>query len=134
MSSQHVLVVDDEPAMQRVLEIMLRRMGHEVLLAADGQSALGIVQNTPLDLVLTDLRMPGMDGIALLAAIRSQGIKTPVIVMTAHGTIESAVAAMRQGAYDYILRPFDVESVELVIKGRSHSSECNERNSSCVKR
>ena len=116
MSSRRVLVVDDEPAMQRVLEIMLRRMGHEVLLAADGQTALGLVQHAPVDLVLTDLRMPGMDGIALLTALRSQGVETPVIVMTAHGTIESAVAAMRQGAYDYILRPFDVESVELVIK------------------
>ncbi len=115
MSRQRVLVVDDEPAMQRVLEIMLQRMGHEVLLAADGQAALKLAQHTPVDLVLTDLRMPGMDGIALLTALRAQGLEAPVIVMTAHGTIESAVAAMKQGAYDYILRPFDVEAVELVI-------------------
>jgi two-component system response regulator AtoC len=115
MSRQRVLVVDDEPKMQRILEIMLHRMGHEVLLAADGQAALAMAQSVPVDLVITDLRMPGMDGIGLLTALREQGIETPVIVMTAHGTVESAVAAMKQGAYDYILRPFDVEAVEVVI-------------------
>src|SRR5262245_3122315 len=115
MSVQQVLVVDDEPKMQRVLEIMLTRMGHEVLLATDGQAALALAQSVPVDLIVTDLRMPGMDGIALLTALRAQGIETPVIVMTAYGTVESAVAAMKQGAYDYILRPFDVETVEVVI-------------------
>jgi two-component system response regulator AtoC len=115
MSRQRVLVVDDEPKMQRVLEIMLHGMGHDVLLSADGQAALELAQSTPVDLVVTDLRMPVMDGIALLAALREQGIETPVIVMTAHGTVESAVTAMKHGAYDYILRPFDVEAVEVVI-------------------
>jgi two-component system response regulator AtoC len=101
--------------MQRVLEIMQRRMGHEALLADNGEAALALAQSAPFDLVITDLRMPGMDGIALLAALREEGTETPVIVMTAHGTVESAVAAMKQGAYDYILRPFDVEAVEVVI-------------------
>lgn len=115
MSGQQVLVVDDEPKMRRVLEIMLRRMGHDVLVAADGQEALALAQQGPVDLVITDLRMPGMDGVALLTALREQGVEAPVILMTAYGTVESAVAAMKQGAYDYILRPFDVEAVELVI-------------------
>lgn len=94
---------------------MLRKMGHEVLLAADGQAALTIAQNTRVDLVMTDLRMPGLDGVALLSALREQGIKAPVIIMTAYGTVESAVEAMKKGAYDYILRPFDIEAVELVV-------------------
>jgi two-component system response regulator AtoC len=115
MTGRRVLVVDDERAMQRVLEIMLRKMGHDVLLAAEGQTALIIAQQEPVDLVITDLRMPGMDGVALLTALREQGIDAPVIIMTAHGTVESAVEAMKKGAYDYILRPFDVEAVELVI-------------------
>jgi two-component system response regulator AtoC len=116
MSKRRVLVVDDEPKMQRVLEIMLHKMGHEVLLAADGQEALKLAQSVPIDLVMTDLLMPGMDGLALLTALREHGIEAPVIVLTAHGTVESAVAAMKKGAYDYILRPFDVEAVEIVIR------------------
>ena len=115
MSTQRVLVVDDEPKMQRVLEIMLRKMGHEVLLAADAQAALTLAQRVPVDLVMTDLRMPGMDGIALLTALREHGVAAPVILLTAYGTVESAVTAMKKGAYDYILRPFDVEAVELVV-------------------
>ncbi len=115
MSKQRVLVVDDEPKMQRVLEIMLHKMGHEVLLAGDGQAALALAQREAVDLVMTDLRMPGMDGIALLSALRAHGVNVPVILLTAYGTVESAVAAMKQGAYDYILRPFDVEAVEVVV-------------------
>jgi two-component system response regulator AtoC len=115
MSKQRVLVVDDEPKMQRILEIMLHKMGHEVLLAGDGQAALALAQREAVDLVMTDLRMPGMDGIALLTALRAHGVNVPVILLTAYGTVESAVAAMKQGAYDYILRPFDVEAVEVVV-------------------
>jgi two-component system response regulator AtoC len=110
-----VLVVDDEPKMARVLEIMLLDMGHEVAVASDGQTALHLAQADPVDLVITDLRMPEMDGVQLLSALRESGNEVPVIIMTAYGTVESAVAAMKQGAYDYILRPFDVEAVELVI-------------------
>src|SRR5215510_4896286 len=116
MSKRRVLVVVDEPKMQRILEIMLHKMGHEVLLAADGQEALKLAQSAPIDLVMTDLLMPGMDGLALLTALQEHGIEAPVIVLTAHGTVESAVAAMKKGAYDYILRPFDVEAVEIVIR------------------
>jgi len=110
-----VLVVDDEQKMARVLEIMLLDMGHEVAVATDGRAALTLAQTDPVDLVVTDLRMPEMDGVQLLSALRELGIEVPVIIMTAYGTVESAVAAMKQGAYDYILRPFDVEAVELVI-------------------
>jgi two-component system response regulator AtoC len=116
MGKRRVLVVDDEAKMQRILEIMLHKMGHEVLLATDGQEALKLAQSMPIDLIMTDLRMPGMDGVALLTALREHGIEAPVIVLTAHGTVESAVAAMKNGAYDYILRPFDVDAVEIVIR------------------
>jgi len=115
MSQRCILVVDDEPKMRRVLEIMLKAMGHEVVLAANGQDALKLAQGTRLDLVMTDLRMPGMDGLALLTALREQGIDAPIIILTAHGTIESAVTAMKSGAYDYILRPFDVAAVEIAV-------------------
>jgi len=115
MSQQRVLVVDDEANTRRVLEIMLQKMGHETRAAGNGQEALALTQRESFDLVLTDLRMPGMDGLALLNALRSQKVETPVILLTAYGTVESAVQAMKLGAYDYILRPFDVEAVERTI-------------------
>jgi len=115
MTTQRILVVDDEEKMQRVLEIMLKRMGHEVACAGNGQEALKSIQAIPADLVISDLRMPGMTGIELLQALRTQGNEVPVIIMTAYGTIESAVEAMKLGACDYILRPFDVDALELTI-------------------
>lgn len=115
MSQQRVLVVDDEANTRRVLEIMLQKMGLETRAAGNGQEALTLTQRESFDLILTDLRMPEMDGLALLEALRTQKIETPVILLTAYGTVESAVHAMKLGAYDYILRPFDVEAVERTI-------------------
>ena len=115
MTSQRVLVVDDESKMQRVLEIMLKRMGHEVVCAGNGMEALQIIKSAPADLVISDLRMPGMNGTELLKTLREQGNEVPVIIMTAYGTIESAVEAMKLGACDYIVRPFDVEALEVAI-------------------
>ncbi len=113
--SQRVLVVDDEPKMQRVLEIMLQRMGYEVACAGNGQEALQILKSGSADLIISDLRMPGMSGIELLQTLRAQGNDVPVIIMTAYGTIESAVEAMKLGACDYIVRPFDVDALEIAI-------------------
>ena len=115
MSQQRVLIVDDEAPMRRVLEIMLQKMGHETRVAGNGQEALDLAQRESFDLILTDLRMPHMDGLALLNALRAQKVETPVILLTAYGTVESAVQAMKLGAYDYILRPFDVDAVERTI-------------------
>ena len=111
----YILVIDDEPHMRRVLEIMLRQAGHKVFSASDGQEALELMHVNRIDLVITDMRMPRMDGIELLTRMRAEDNQTPVIVVTAHGSIESAVDAMRHGASDYILRPFDLETLELSI-------------------
>lgn len=115
MNSKLILIVDDEAKMRRVLEIMLEKMGHRVLGAADGESALEQFGRHAVDLVIADLRMQGMDGIALLGKLRSLDSEVPVIVITAHGTIDTAVAAMKHGASDYILRPFDIEVLERAI-------------------
>lgn len=112
---QRVLVVDDEPNMRRVLEIMLARRGYRTLAAADGAEALKRLAQEPVDLVISDLRMPNLDGIGLLRSLREADNAVPVIMMTAHGSIESAVDAMRLGACDYLLRPFDVEALDLAI-------------------
>lgn len=115
MKERLILVVDDEPKMRRVLEIMLARLGHTALMAANGREALALCETEPIDLVLTDLRMPEMDGLTLLAALRRRRNFVPVVVITAYGAVETAVQAMRYGARDYLLRPFDVETLEAAI-------------------
>ena len=115
MTTQRILVVDDEAKMQRILDIMLRSMGHEVACADHGGAALELLQVAPYDLVISDLRMPGIGGIELLRALRAQGNDVPVIILTAYGTIESAVEAMKLGACEYIVRPFDVGALELTV-------------------
>jgi len=115
MNAKRILVVDNEAKMRRILELALRNMGHEVAQAGDGEEALALLERESCDLVLTDLRMPRMDGIELLNALRARGDEVPVIVLTAYGTIETAVDAMKLGAADYIIRPFEMETVELAV-------------------
>ena len=110
-----MLVVDDEAKMRRILDMALRSMGHEVVQAADGLEALAAIDAAPFDMVFTDLRMPRMDGMDLLRELRQRGEDVPVIVLTAFGTIESAVEAMKLGATDYIIRPFEIETIELAV-------------------
>jgi two-component system, NtrC family, response regulator AtoC len=116
MAKHSVLVVDDEVKMQRILEIMLRDMQLDVIRAGHGKEALEIIARETIDLIITDMRMPVMDGIELIKALHARGLTTPVILITAFGTIESAVTAMQFGAVDYLLRPFEVETVELAVK------------------
>lgn len=116
MSNVTVLVVDDEAPMRRVLEIMLQQMGHRAILATDGAQALELLERERVDLVLTDLRMPEIDGIGLLRGIAARQTPVPAIVMTAQGSVASAVEAMKLGAADYLLRPFDVEVLELAVE------------------
>ena len=116
MKGRQILVVDDEPKMRRVLEIMLEKMGHQVFSAGDGREALAVFHANTIDLIIADLRMPEMDGIELLAKLRAQESDVPAMVITAHGTVETAVAAMKHGACDYILRPFDIDALELAIE------------------
>jgi len=115
MDGKRILVVDDEAKMRRILEMALKGMGHQVEQAGDGVEALAAIDNAPFDLVLTDLRMPRMDGIELLRELRQRGEEVPVIVLTAYGTIETAVEAMKSGALDYIIRPFEMDTVELAV-------------------
>jgi two-component system response regulator AtoC len=116
MNGSRVLVVDDEPNARRMLEILLFKLGCEVRTAGDGQAALELLRDSAMDLVVTDLNMPELDGLGLLTALRAEGNAVPVIVVTAYGTVESAVAAMKQGAFDYLIRPLDLDQVELVVR------------------
>lgn len=114
-SLKRILAVDDEPHMRRLLEISLRQAGYAPAVAENGREALAILRDDNVDLVVSDLHMPVMDGLQLLEAMRKESIDTPVIIVTAQGEIASAVQAMKLGAADYILRPFDLETLELAI-------------------
>ena len=128
MSGRQILVVDDEAKMRRVLDIMLQKMGHRVFGAGNGREALDVFAANAIDLVIADLRMPEMDGIELLASLRAQQSDVPVIVITAHGTIETAIAAMKHGASDYLLRPFDIDVLELAIARALNGVEVARQN------
>jgi len=111
-----ILIVDDEKNYPPILAAVLQEEGYETITSNSGQEALKIIRNSDVDLVLTDMKMPGMDGIALLEEIKSKDPDLPVIMMTAHGTVEKAVEAMQKGAYNYILKPFDNERMILYVK------------------
>jgi len=113
---KRVLVVDDERKMRRVLQMMLEQMEVESLAAENGEQALEIFQAEKVDAVITDLRMPGMGGMEWFKRLRTMDSDVPVIVLTAYGTVETAVEAMKQGAYDFVLKPFDVEALEIVVR------------------
>jgi two-component system response regulator PilR (NtrC family) len=111
-----VLVVDDERSMREFLAICLKREGHLVSVAESGEKALEHLAQSPADIVVTDLKMPGkVDGLGLLRGIRDRGLDTEVIVVTAFATPETAIAAMKQGAYDYLTKPFKVDEINAVI-------------------
>ena len=111
-----ILIVDDEKNYLHVLSAVLEEEGYEVLTALSGREALEIQETSDLDLTLTDMKMPGMDGIELLEHIKAKDPDLPVIMMTAHGTIDKAVEAMQKGAYSYILKPFDNERLIIYVK------------------
>jgi two-component system response regulator AtoC len=113
--TKRILVVDDEEKMRRLLELALTGLGHAVVKAGDGEEALERCAESPFDLVLTDLRMPRLDGLGLLRALRERGDGVPVVVLTAHGSVESAVEAMKLGAVDYLIRPFEMATLELTV-------------------
>src|ERR1700691_1386135 len=111
---KRILVVEDEEKLRRVLELQLTSAGFEVEKAGTAEAAHQLAERA--DLVLTDLRLPAMDGLHLLSAIRRQNSQTPVIVMTAFGTIETAVEAMKMGATDFLLKPFSLDHLMTVVQ------------------
>jgi DNA-binding NtrC family response regulator len=110
-----VLLVDDEEPQRRVLAGFLRKRGYDVEAVADADEALRVVASRTVDLVLTDLRMPGRSGVELLEAVRGVNPEIPVVVMTAYGTVASAVDAMKRGAADYLGKPVDLDELEVLV-------------------
>lgn len=116
MTRARVLVVDDDESLRWITQLQLEEAGYRVFVAADAEKAMEVIPMENPSLVITDMRMPGVSGIDLLRRIRAEQPEIFVIVITAFGTIQSAVEAMRSGAYDYITKPIDYEELILVVK------------------
>jgi DNA-binding NtrC family response regulator len=110
-----VLVVDDEPRMAEVMAAALGRAGHDCEVCTAGAAALTALDERGADVVVTDWRMPDMDGLALMKAVHERRPSLPVILVTAHGSVPSAVAAMREGAFDYVTKPFDNDELRALV-------------------
>ena len=111
-----ILIVDDDPVLCRGLQDVLETEGYKITIAGDGYQAIDKVKDVPFDLVLCDIKMPGMNGIEVLRRVKGINPEIPVIMITGFASVETAIEATKQGAYDYIIKPFDMDKVEVVIK------------------
>ncbi len=125
---QTILIVDDEKNYLLVLEDLLSEEGYRVLTADSAQKGLEAAQSCDLDVLITDMKMPGMDGMALLDSIHSKNPDLPIIMMTAFGSVQKAVEAMRKGAFDYILKPFKNDELKLTIRKAVEHHDLVRRN------
>lgn len=116
MMQCRILVVDDEESIREFFEIMLKREGYEVLTASNGQIALDTIKNNQVDLVISDIQMPELSGLELLTRIKETDPELVVIMITAFGSTETAVEAMKLGAYDYVQKPFKIDEVKIIIR------------------
>jgi two-component system response regulator AtoC len=112
---KRVLIADDEKNMRWVLTEALTADGYEVSEAADGKTALASAKDNPPDLMVLDNKMPSPSGMEVLKRIRAEGLTFPIIMLTAHGNVETAVEAMKNGATEYLTKPFDLEELKLSI-------------------
>ena len=123
-----VLVVDDEKSMCDLLSIVLKKDGYRVKVAQDGFSAAKLIRENDFDVVITDIQMPRSNGLDVLDAVNKMRPHTPVVMMTAYATAETAVEAMKKGAYDYISKPFNIEDVQLIVKNAVEKKRLADEN------
>jgi two-component system, NtrC family, response regulator AtoC len=123
-----ILIVEDEAKMLRLLELSLEEEGYTVRSGRDAETGLKMLRQETIDLVLTDLKLPGMSGLDFLQAIKRSDGRIPVVVMTAFGSVETAVRAMKAGAADYVLKPFSLEEMKLILKKELDVHRLREEN------
>ena len=126
-----VLVADDERSICEAFGLLLEAEGHTPLIASTGEGALRLVRTERPDLVFVDVRMPGMDGLAVLKEIRRLNPALPVVVMTAYGTLDTAAEALRNAAFDYLGKPLDLAQIRQVLQRALHSPAPNRRRRAC---
>jgi len=125
-----ILIIEDEAKMRRLLELNLGEEGFKTVSAADAETGLRLLASEHVDLVLTDLKLPGMSGLELLQAVKRQNAALPVVVMTAFGSVETAVDAMKAGATDYVLKPFSLAEMRMVVHKELDVSRLRQENRS----
>jgi two-component system response regulator PilR (NtrC family) len=123
-----ILVIDDEASMREMLGIMLRKEGYAVEIAADRSTAAAMLDRGPVHMVITDVKLPDGDGIEILRHVKAASPETAVVVMTAYGTTEAAVAALKLGAQDYLVKPFDVDELKIVVRNALEKQQLEEEN------
>jgi len=128
MIKDKILVADDEQSMREFLDIMLKKDGYKVSLASNGEEVAKLVENDLFDLVLLDIRMPRLDGISALKKIKAIAPETIVIMITAYASADTAIKAMKEGAYDYITKPFKVDEIKLIIKNALEKKNLQKEN------
>ena len=116
-----VLVIDDEPSVRKTLTLVLQSAGYEVAVASDGEAGVELARRSPPGLVITDVQLGGIDGLAVTRALTQEVPSTPIIVMTGHASVENAVAAMQAGAVDYLIKPVSPSQVRQVASCRKRS-------------
>jgi two-component system response regulator PilR (NtrC family) len=127
-TARRILIVDDEPSMRDMLSIMLAREGYDVVAAESRAAAARVLAGGPLDAVITDVKLPDGDGVEILRHVKAGSPETAVIVMTAFGSTQTAVAAMKLGAHDYLVKPFDVDELKIVLRNALEREELREEN------
>jgi two-component system response regulator PilR (NtrC family) len=125
---KRILVVDDEKSMTELLGIMLRKEGFEVLQAGSRAASAALLAKGPVDMIITDVKLPDGDGIEILRHVKAASPDTAVIVMTAYGSTQSAVGAMKLGAHDYLIKPFDVDELKIVVRNAFEKQELRQEN------
>lgn len=128
MQGYRILIVEDDPKMRDALQYIMRKEGYGVDAVGEGESALERLKTTDYELIISDLKLPGMDGMDVLRAAKKYKPYVGVIVITAYGTIDSAVVAMKSGAEDYITKPFNIDHIRLVVKKALEKRELSTRN------
>ena len=125
-----ILIIEDEARMRRLLELDLNEAGYQTFSAADAEKGLDLLGREQIDLVLTDLKLPGLGGLEFLQAAKRLNGALPVVVMTAYGSVETAVEAMKAGASDYVLKPFSLAEMRLVVQKELDVRRLREENRS----
>ena len=115
LERKQVLIVDDEPNLRKILSAQLSRDGYDVMTAEDGEQGLAMLKEHHIDLVITNLKMPKVDGMALLRKALEDDPELPIVLITAHGTIDTAVEALKGGAFDFVTKPFDKDEVRQIV-------------------
>jgi len=128
MLGKRVLVIDDEENLRHYLQLILGEAGYQVAIAQDGEEGLAKMQRHAWDIILCDIKMPSMDGMALLKAAKEKGLEGTIIMMSAYGTVDTAVEAMKIGAYDYVSKPFNADEIILTLKKAEERERLREEN------